>query len=188
LEHPFHEFGPDLRRHVGFSLRVGAGLGFGSAHRKHASTVSGLEGSLHVDIGTTVLENLVVYGRLEGFAFNHLPSHDPSDAGNAYFGLVGAGARYYFMPIDWYAGGTLSLAGVLITSDHDAPDENAHPGFGLSVETGKNWWAGSRRDLRAVGLGLRGSYVWASPAGKSSKDDHPWVGLALCVVFSVAYN
>jgi len=190
LEHPFHEGGPDLRRHVGFSWRVGAGLGFGTARRKlvqGSSTVDGIAGSLHIDVGATVIENLVVYGRLEGFGFNHLPSRDTNDTGNAYFGLIGAGARYYFMPLDWYAGGTLSLAGVLVTSDHGA-SEKAHPGFGVSLEGGKNWWVGARRDLRAIGLGLRASYVWASPAGKSSKDDNAWMGLALCLVFSVAYN
>jgi hypothetical protein len=165
-------------------------MGYGLARRKQGSErsrVSGLDGSISVDVGATPIENLIVYGRLQGFAFNHMSTSDSPNAGGAYFGMLGAGARYYFMPLDWYAGGTLSLASVRVTSDLGEPVD-AHPGIGLSVETGKDWWAGGQRDLRAYGLGLRASYVRCGTSSENGKSGKPWTGFALSATFSVSYN
>ncbi|HEX4354123.1 MAG TPA: hypothetical protein VHZ95_14440, partial [Polyangiales bacterium] len=117
-------------------------------------------------------------------AFNHASSHDTPNSGSAYFGLIGAGARYHFMPIDWYVSGALAVALVRITRDLGMP-ENAHPGFGLELETGKNWWAGTKLQKRTIGLGLRFSYVTAASVGDGAK---AWNGTVISLVFSTSYN
>jgi hypothetical protein len=181
-------FDPDTRSYTGFSVRLGAGLGLASAKRnlaKGSSKVSGFDAGVSLDIGAAAIENLIVYGRLAGFALNHANNSDSPNAGSAYFGLLGAGARYHFMPIDWYASGTLSLAAVSVTSDLGVV-ENAHPGFGLEIETGKDWWAGTYLDKRAIGLGLRFAYVRCGSIGNQASK--PWIGTALSVVFSASYN
>jgi hypothetical protein len=190
LQRRFNDPFAGEHRHLGFSFRLGAGLGYGHARRKlvkGSSKVSGLDGSINLDFGGSVIENLIVYGRLEGSAYNHGSSGDSANAGSAFLGLIGAGARYHFMPVNVYASGTLSLATLRVTDDLGKPD-NAHPGFGLTLEAGKDWWAGSARDLRAYGLGLRFGYVRCGPAGKRNNDDKAWASLALSAVFSVAYN
>jgi hypothetical protein len=181
-------FDPDARSYIGFSVRLGAGLGLASAKRNLAlgsSKVSGFNAAISLDVGNAPIENLIVYGRIAGFALNHANGSDSPNAGSAYFGLLGAGARYHFMPIDWYASGTLSLAAVSVTSDLGAV-QNAHPGIGLEFETGKDWWAGTDRDKRTVGLGLRFAYVRCGSIGNQSSK--PWIGSALSLVFSTSYN
>jgi len=179
---------PDSRSYSGFSLRLAVGLGLASAKQNlamGATKVSGFDAAVSLDIGATVIENLIVYGRLSGFALNHANSSDSANAGSAYFGLLGAGARYHFMPIDWYASGTLSLAAVSVTSDLGAV-QNAHPGVGLEIETGKDWVVGTGLDKRTIGLGLRFAYVRCGSIGNQNSE--PWLGTALSVVFSASYN
>ena len=179
---------PAFRTYRGLSIRLSAGLGLASAKRnldKGRSQVSGFNGLITVDIGAAAIENLIVYGRLGGFALNHANRSDSPNAGNAYFGLLGAGARYHFMPIDWYASATLSLAATSVTSDLGVV-ENAHPGIGFELETGKDFWAGTDRQKRTVGLGLRFGYVRCGSIGKG--DTKPWVGTAFSFVFSTSYN
>jgi hypothetical protein len=178
----------EVRRYHGFSLRLTAGIGYASASRDvtHGlSSISGLDAVLSLDVGSTPIENLIVFGRLSGFAFNHMGSSDSSDASGAYFLMFGAGARYHFMPFDWYASGALALAAGKITNDAGT-DQNTHPGFGLELETGKNWWAGTKFQKRAVGLGLRFAYVNCGSSHEGSSK--PWVSTALSLVFSVSYN
>jgi hypothetical protein len=176
--------------HTGFSMRLGASLGVANIHRKLAkgrTKVGGIDGGLSLDFGGTPIENLIVYGRMSGYAWNHASTSDSPNVGTAYVGTIGAGARYHFMPFDWYASGTLSLAAVKVTSDLGEA-QNAHPGFGLELDTGKNWWIGTNHDKRAMALGLRFAYVNCSPSRASKRDDHPWVGTAISLVFSTAYN
>jgi hypothetical protein len=182
----------DLRHHLGFSLRLSVGAGFALAERtirRGSSKVSGFDALMAFDIGATAVENLVVFGRIGGTAFDHARSSDSANAGSAFFGVFGAGARYHFMPIDWYVSGVLAMTGVSVTNDLGNA-QDAGPGFGMEVETGKNWWAGSYRERWTVGLGLRFGYlrsgsVTARP-GERSAD--PWQATALSLVFSTSYN
>jgi hypothetical protein len=178
------------RRHTGVSVRLAAGLGLASASRnlnKGSAKVGGLDGALSLDIGAAAMEDLIVYGRIGGFAFNHLNSGDSADAGSVYVGLLGAGARYHFMPIDWYASGTLALAAVSVTNAL-AVAQNTTPGFAFQLETGKNWWAGTTHDKRAFGVGLRFDYVHSGSLTSGVERSKPWVGTAFSVVFSTSYN
>ena len=182
----------DARRHVGFSLRISVGLGLAWASRELArgeSEVSGPNAVLNVDIGAAAIENLILYGRIGGFAFDHAFSGDSDNAGSAFFGTFGVGARYHFMPHDFYASGTLSLAAVSVTDDLGNA-QNGGVGFGFDVEAGKNWWAGSYRERWCVGLGLRFAYAVSGSVEprRGERGEDPWTGTSLSLVFSTAYN
>jgi hypothetical protein len=140
--------------HKGLLLRVTTGWGFGR--------LSASEGNLHepsfviglgVDVGTAVIENLIVRGRVRGAA----GYYSEGDFGNDVlfsFGGVGAGVDYYFMPVNIYVGGTISIAGIA-----RADEDNSHrskAGLGLDLDVGKEWWVGRRW---GIGIALRASYI-----------------------------
>jgi hypothetical protein len=177
---------PDVRRHLGLSARVSAGMGYGNANRdvgKTTSDVTGLNGLLSFELGTTPIENLIVFGRLSGFAFNNISTKPDQPLSGAYFGMLGAGARYYFMPYNLYASGALALAGVSVTTDL-VKGLNARPGLGFALEAGKDFWIGSGHDERDLGLGLRFEYARCGTASKGGA----WTGLGVSFVLSVGYN
>jgi hypothetical protein len=179
-----------LRSHTGLSVRVGAGLGYARASRKLSSgseKLGGLAGSLTLDIGAAAIEDLIIYGRLSGVAFNHASSSDTEHINGAYFLTLGAGARYYFMPQNWYAGATLSLAGIRVTND-EIDAQNAHPGFGFDLEAGKDWWIGTHYDKRSIGLALRFSYETCSTSASAMPRGKAWNGYAITAVFAVGWN
>jgi hypothetical protein len=179
----------NAHKHTGFSIRLAAGIGIARADRElnaGDAALSGFNCALGLDVGSAVIENLIVYGRIAGFAFNHAGSSDSAHAGSAYFGMLGAGARYHFMPFDWYVGGTLALAAVSVTNDRSVA-QNAGPGFGFELETGKYWWL-DPRDKRAYGVGLRFGWVRSGSVTSGRQRSEPWVGTALSAVFSTSYN
>jgi hypothetical protein len=181
-----------MRRHVGFSLRLSIGLGLGWASREirnGASEISGPDAILNVDVGAAVLENFIVYARAGGFAFDHAFSGDSDNAGTAFFGTFGAGARYHFMPYDVYTSATLVLAAVSVTDDLGSA-QNAGVGFGFDLEAGKNWWAGSYRERFCVGVGLRFAHMRSGSVEprRGERTEDAWLGNAISFVFSVAYN
>jgi hypothetical protein len=178
---------PERRIYRGFSVRLSAQIGLANASRDvddARTRISGPNGGVMLDIGTTAVDNVIVYGRVGGFALNHASESDTPNAGSAYFGLLGAGARYHFMPFDWYGSGTLAIAVASTTNDLGVV-ENAKPGLGFQIETGKNWGTGPDARSTTIGAGLRFSYVRCESLGEI---DAPWIGTELSLVFSIAYN
>jgi hypothetical protein len=176
--------------HQGISVRVSAGLGFGATRHKLSRgsyKVSGLEGILSLDIGASVIDNLIVFGRISGFAWNSLYESDAANAGGAYLGLLGAGARYYLMPHNVFASGTVGIAATQVLDDL-GNSRNAHPGIGFELELGRDFWAGTPLDRRAVGLALRFGYVTCGSASTSPKDSKAYNSFAISLLFSAAYN
>lgn len=171
-------------------MSIGAGFAWASHElRRDDAKIRGPNALISVDAGGTPIENLIVFGRLGGFALSSTSSSDSSNASTAFFGLIGAGARYHFMPHDWYASGALELALVSV-QNAIGEAQSAGPGFGFELETGKNWWAGSYRDRWTVGLGLRFAYAISGSTDTlgSDRSREPWSGLALSLVFSASYN
>ncbi|MET0385872.1 MAG: hypothetical protein ABW321_07930 [Polyangiales bacterium] len=178
----------------GFSGRLTLGMGWGAARRSKAPNadgravgtfeVSGLAGSITLDIGATLVENLVLFGRASGIAFNHVGLGDTANAGNGFIGLIGPGVRYHFPPMHWYVSGVLALAGVLATDDRNEK-QRATPGFGSQLEAGMQWWVGNKFQKRAVAFGMRFDLVYAGGAGAIGGD---WLAGAYSLVFSTAYN
>lgn len=169
-------------------MRVSAGLGFGATRHKLSRgtyKVSGLEGILSLDIGASVIDNLIVFGRVSAFAWNSLSESDSANAGGAYLGLLGAGARYYLMPHNVFASAALGLAATQVLDDL-GNSKNANPGIGFELELGRDFWAGTPLDSRAVGLSLRFGYVTCSSA--APKDSKSFNSYAISLLFSAAYN
>lgn len=168
-------------------MRVSAGLGFGATRHKLSRgsyKVSGLAGVLSLDVGASVIDNLIVYGRVSGFAWNSLRESDSANAGGSYLGLLGAGARYYLMPYNAFASATLGIAATQVLDDL-GNSRNATPGFGFELELGRDFWAGTPLDRRAVGLTLRFGYVTCGAAGK---EKNAYNSYAISLLFSAAYN
>jgi hypothetical protein len=180
----------DERKHEGFSVRLSAGLGFGSTSRKLARDtyrVRGLLGVLSLDIGASVIENLIIYGRISGFAWNSLLTSDAANAGGSYLGLVGAGARYYLMPYNIFGSATLGVAAAQVIDDRGTA-QNANPGLGLELEIGHDFWVGTPLDQRAIGVTLRFGYVTAGAADTGEQNSKAWNSFAISLLFSAAYN
>lgn len=176
----------DTRRHLGFSVRISAGLGYGNAHRtlpRGESDVSGMNGEISLELGHTLIEDLILYGRLTGFAFNNVSSEEGQPLSGAYFGAILGGARYHFMPINLYLSGAAGMVAVSVTTDL-VKGLNAEPGFTFALEAGKDFWVGTGHDERDVGLGLRFEYARCGTASRGGA----WNGIAVSLVFSVGYN
>jgi hypothetical protein len=180
-----------MRVHRGISVRVSAGLGYGVMKRRVTDSssykVRGLEGQLSLDIGASVIDNLIVFGRFSGFAWNSMFVTDSANAGGAYLGLLGAGARYYLMPANVFGSAALGVAAIQVLNDLGV-SQNAYPGFGLELEAGKDFWAGTPLDQRGTGLSLRFGFVHCGSVQHTGADLKPWNSYSISVLFSAAYN
>jgi hypothetical protein len=177
--------------HRGVSIRVSAGLGYGIMRRRVTDSssykVRGLEGQLSLDIGASVIDNLIVFGRFSGFAWNSMFVNDSRNAGGAYLGLLGAGARYYLMPANAFASAAIGVAALQVLNDLGV-SQNAYPGFGTEIELGKDFWAGTPLDQRGIGLSLRFGWVHCASVPHAGAELKPWNSYSISLLFSAAYN
>jgi len=140
-------------------LRATSGYGFGSLTASKAEKSEGsLVVGLGVDVGSAVIENLIVRGRLRG-AVSYYRDNDFGANVLFSFGTLGLGVDYYFTPINIYVGGTVSVAGIT-RSDEDRANRS-RAGLGLDLDVGKEWWISRRW---AIGLALRATYIDVAPA------------------------
>ncbi|HEX4355582.1 MAG TPA: hypothetical protein VHZ95_21800, partial [Polyangiales bacterium] len=118
------EHAPGFRRHDGLMVRETSGI-FSTSLRAHSNDRRSdlkdqtVTGNLTVDVGAAVIDNLIVRGRIEGALGGFKDSPFGPGHTAALFGMLGAGADYYFMPINLYVGGTLGVAGVTIAEIND---------------------------------------------------------------------
>lgn len=140
-------------KHEGFLLRVTTGWGVGRLYGKNGRDETSLLVGLAVDGGAAVIENLIVRARLRTGVTGFRESDFGDDVLFSY-GAAGFGVDYYFMPMNVYLGGTVSVAGVArSTEDHV---NHSRAGLGLDLDVGKEWWLGSHW---GVGIAARASYV-----------------------------
>lgn len=147
------------QEHKGLLLRVTSGYGFGSLSASDAGVREGsLVVGLGVDVGGAVIENLIVRGRLRGAVSYY--RDNPFGTNTLYsFGTAGAGIDYYFMPINIYLGGTVSVAGISRADEDNVNRSKA--GIGFDLDAGKEWWI-SR--TWGIGIALRATYMDVAPA------------------------
>jgi hypothetical protein len=150
---------PDLggQEHKGLLVRATTGYGFGTLAAGDVHEPSLMLG-LGVDVGSAVIENLIVRGRMRGMV-SYFADNDFGENVLYSFGTFGVGVDYYFMPINIYIGGTLSVAGISRTVEERINRSKA--GVGLDLDVGKEWWVGRRW---GIGLALRASYLDVAPA------------------------
>ena len=92
----------------------------------------------------------------------------------------GGGVAYFFMPINAYVSGTLSLSQLTVQENgRETGDTDSGPG--LSVMAGKEWWVGQN-----VGVGVAAQAFFGTQPEKNS--DVSWSTTAFAVVLSASYN
>lgn len=189
---------PDLARHDGFFLRLvptlGTRLGFidGSGTLEHAGTTwsdprsFGGGVNLRIEVGAAVIENLIVH--FTGSAGGIVSSFDnnaPGDWAPTFLEVfAGAGASYYFMPVNLYLG--LS-AGWGMLGWHRACSANgctkeyvrwAHGG-GAILTLGKEWWVNNNTGL---GVSLTGTVL------STSGGDLSTISGSIAIATSLTFN
>jgi hypothetical protein len=150
---------------------------YGRDHRDETSLLAGLA----VDGGAAVMENLIVRARLRTAVTGFRESEFGDDVLFSY-GAAGAGVDYYFMPINVYVGGTISVAGVARTTNDRVNHSRA--GLGLDLDVGKEWWLGAHW---GVGVAARAGYVDVG-AEHTVRDGGRLRAWHLGLQFSATYN
>jgi len=147
------------------------------------------------DVGGTIAPNLILRGRVWGELFARSDSelaYGPVDDAVGLLGGIGAGADYYFMPLNLYVGATVGIAGIGVLEsreDRNGDDElEAHwsrPGLALDLDVGKEWWLTGNW---GIGVGLRFRYVNVAPAHIAAPTDGRLQSLQGGLHFSITYN
>jgi hypothetical protein len=163
--------GPGARRHEGFFLRLGAGVG-ASGTRYHEAFAGarrdvktrGLSGLFELGIGGSVAGNLILHANMVyssvGDGRREVSGvRDASYDVDTGMGLLGGGVTYYFMPANVYLTGVAGVAGIAESRDgRNAIESRAGAGGVLSL--GKEWWVG-RPGEWGMGAALRGGFYTA---------------------------
>jgi tetratricopeptide (TPR) repeat protein len=181
---------PGYHSHDGFFLRMQLGLGFTSLSADRADVrVSGASGHFSLAVGGTLSGKLALFGELGGGSVTEprvtVGNQSAKFDGELSVFTFGAGAAYYFMPINVYLSATLGGSQVTLKVKDPVGDRTleSKTGLGLTLSAGKEWWA-----ARDVGLGLalqlHGSAVKENVPVDPDTLTPGWVSL----VFSGTYN
>lgn len=182
---------PTAENHDGFLLRFTLGFGGGVAQRDLGSTLKYSGGAvfLALDVGAVVAENFAVYGRLADFGLvNPKQQLGSADLGNTKnttlsFGMFGAGASYFFMPINLYVGGAVGFAAGVVETPSNS--DNSRLGFAFDLDVGKEWWID---DDWGLGVALRFSHADVPPQESAIAPGEHLRANAMGVLFSATYN
>jgi hypothetical protein len=188
-----------FRQHDGLLIRATSGL-FSTGLRadsgsKHVSDLKDqtVTVNLTFDAGAAVTDNLIVRGRLDGNVGGFKDSPFGGDVG-LLFGAIGAGVDYYFMPINLYVGGTLSIAGATVAElndlkkpkdERDNHTRTSKAGVGIDLDVGKEWWVSGNWGL---GAALRLRYLDMAPANVGLGRDGRLTSFQAGLQFSATYN
>lgn len=190
------EGAPGAREHDGFFLRLSIGPGAGRAHYKErvdgmrTSTVeaSGLAGMFDVAAGARVVGNLIVHGNLLFTRFDS-PTRRVDGVKDAALHvtssatMLGAGASYYFMPLNVYVSGSLGMAWAF---ERRARDQlRSGTGVFVGLAAGKEWWVG-RSGEWGLGAALRATFL-AAPVDILGVESTLKLG-NIGVAFSATFN
>lgn len=147
-------------------------------------------GDFSVDFGLALNPDVVVFARLWSFvqasptaetAGVEIQFEDDVSVNTSGLSL---GGRYYFMPLNLYAGLSVGAARFTIEEDGDAFAES-QLGFAFAVEVGKEWWVSGDW---ALGVGGRFTHASADDEPAPGVPDGTLTGNALGVLFTATYN
>ncbi len=164
----------DVYTHSGFFLRFLSGGGAGSMVINNFGgsklTAKSTGGLFHFQIGTEILENLVLFGDLGGFAisdpeFVHgRQSYTAENTEISNFG-IGIGLSYYIMPVNVYLSGSILMAQGKF--EQPGVEKETEWGPGILLCAGKEWWVGKKWGLGVAGFleisFLKGKEAWGPP-------------------------
>ncbi|HET8734705.1 MAG TPA: hypothetical protein VFM45_13145 [Anaeromyxobacteraceae bacterium] len=177
---------PTAHRHLGFALRLDAGIGgMGVTAPSAVDSRSSVSGGLGVVVGGAVAENLILGGDLWGTGM--MGRWSMMQSGDTAHGLGGVGLNvtYYLMPANVYLSASPSVT-TLTSMTHSnvtsSTNVTGSVGFGAKLSVGKEWWVGEH-----WGLGLAGQFL-ASWNGNQGATPGTWTTLGGGVALSATYN
>jgi hypothetical protein len=176
--------------HAGFFLRLHLGPGvssFSTSGGTSGSTqVSGSGISLGLALGGALAPNFAVYGTFFETIMTKgnlkTTRADLVNIDSAGLGGFGAGAIYYFEPINLYVSGTLAVAALVIDDAKGKTIDQTGGGFGFQAMVGKEWWVSEH-----WGLGAAAEIITATSMKDQNDTSVHWSGEAFNVVFSASY-
>jgi len=189
---------PGHRQHDGFFLRMSVGESVGGtqldaavgSERKVNRYTAGAGANTEVALGYAVIPNLILHASLHlahvtGYQKLGKADWDEDHSVSTLFGFFGAGATYYFMPINMYVSGSIGPGGISQTQGpkHDLFESNT--GFGTSLSLGKEWWVG-RSGEWAIGGALNTQYYQAPFENEGRKTQYR--GSVSGLAFTATYN
>ncbi len=139
-----------------------------------------------IQIGGAVADNLIIYGESGGvFMAGPTVKNYDQEVNNpgtvwVYFGGVGPGMAYYFMPANVYVSGAI-LANIAVMTVQGS-SEGSKIGFGFHLIAGKEWWTGEQ-----WGLGVAAFFRY----GTQKNDDIDFLtmsGSSFGLLFSATLN
>lgn len=156
---------PGAHHHEGFFMRLLAGGGPGKVTVDNVMgsemIFTGMGGDFHFQIGSSIIDNLIVFGELGGF---HLIFPKLEWLGGTSQLLTisvsaieyGAGLTYYMMPANLYFSGSVMYCSDRIEGVNEKGKREY--GLGFLAALGKEWWIGNNWGL-GVALFLESSSV-----------------------------
>jgi hypothetical protein len=179
---------PTKNRHLGFFLRLDAGVGFlnsSTMQRGVNASMYGVGIPIGIAVGGSVSENFILAGDLWGAA-GVTPTFklgsQTTAQGSSSFALGGLGLNltYYFMPANVYISVTPSMA--TLTLNASGQSSSSQIGFGCKVGVGKEWWVGDH-----WGLGLAGQFLLG--INQDTGTNPPtWTTVGGALAFSATFN
>lgn len=173
-----------VHRHLGFALRLDAGIGYmGLLAPSGGSSEGGASGGMGIVIGGAVAENLILAGDFWGTGMLGRMGMMQNGATGYGLGGVGLNVTYYLMPANVYFSASPSVTfRSSMVHFGDSTQVSSVAGFGAKLSVGKEWWVGDH-----WGLGVAGQF-FGSWNGTSGGGMGTWTTLAGGVAFSATYN
>jgi hypothetical protein len=189
---PGYGGGYGFHQHDGFYMRLHVGFGYMSASETYGGATDDYTGggaSYGAALGGAILPNLIVYGEVFGTTIVNA-EYGIDGVTQGYSGTdlsllgFGPGIAYYFIPVNLYLSGTLTLSQVSF-SDTDTADSlgDTNLGLGVSFMVGKEWWVSSD-----WGIGVAGRFHFASMGDTVGVYDTRLRTSVLSLLFSASYN
>jgi hypothetical protein len=179
-------------RHDGFFLRIHYGFGNGLVVEQDYlgsdREFKGFTGTLRLQIGNEIAENLILFGEFGVFVMQDPDMHWQGESVSEVDAVIaisdlGIGLTYYFMPINIYLSGSLTLSRNSI--DLEGVEKETGGGLGVYFSIGKEWWVSENW---GIGVAL---FVYASSTEVENKDLDATFDVynrVLGIAFTATYN
>jgi hypothetical protein len=190
-----------VEAHDGFFLRLTLGFGAGDTTLEAPEdttlgvfggtelSFSGFSGFFSVDVGASLVENLILHGRISDFLTpgptvsidgDEIGDAD-SDASTGWI-LVAPALTYYIMPANIYLTVAPGATRVVVDTGSGTTGRSQW-GFGLNADAGIEWWVG---DQWGLGAALR--FCWGRVQDEDDGVEIPITGTGFGVLFSATYQ
>ncbi len=184
--------GKGVHEHDGFFFRTQLGFGQGRSvvdFQTQDLTVKGPSTTLNFQFGYAIFDNFILHIDNGASVMSGAKASGGVPTGidnktDVTISTFGAGASYYFMPVNIYISPSILLSSM--TFDGNVIDGDSNGGWGATLAIGKEWWVS---DNWGLGVALFAYY------GKDTvtvtvpvKQDYDVVNTVFGVMFTATYN